>query len=114
MYPKKPVNQGCAMPKETLGIQKELQVPMHEYQNVLPTHNMYECCPNPMPMHYNPCCAKPTVLKPICKVIHEYDYHNIQHIQPIHTHVVKNHVNIHETVPKYTYSTEDKCCDKYK
>ncbi len=114
MHYKNNMTCGCAPINKMDDQPKATPLPLHPHPMHIPFN--HQCCNKVVatPLHHNHCCAKPTVLKPICKVINEYEYHNIQHVQPIHTHVVKNHVNIHETVPKYTYSTEDKCCDKYK
>ncbi len=68
-----------------------------------------KCKPAPMPMG----CGCVPAPKPICKVVEKFEYQEVPHVQPIHTHVVTNKVNVHKTYPKYTCSHETKCHDKF-
>ncbi len=99
------------MPAPTCGCHKPEPMPMSPH-----------CCkPEPMPMP-SPCC-KPEPMpkgcgcypepKPICKVVEKFEYQEVPHVQPIHTHIVTNKVNVHKTYPKYTCSHETKCHDKF-
>lgn len=61
----------------------------------------------------------PIMEQPITNCVEENIMHQVDHIIPIHTHVIKRHIYNHTYTPKYTCSEEcqvvnNECgCPKY-
>lgn len=80
------------------------------------------CCGNKQ-MPVNNCCmssTNSTVTEPMVnKCVEENVYHEVNHVIPIHTHMVKKHIYNHTYTPQFTCSEEcvtinNECgCPKY-
>jgi len=53
------------------------------------------------------CPCDPIIEKPIQRCIENNICHKVEHICPIHTTVVNNHIYEHTYTPEYTYSEEN-------
>ena len=60
-------------------------------------------------MFFNRCgCQKGPIMEPVInKCIEKEFYHEVEHCQPIHTHVINKHIYTHTYTPQYTCSEED-------
>ncbi len=77
----------------------------------------------PMPMENNDCCERPQcpIVEPtINKCIEREFCHEVQHVCPIHTHVINRHIYNHTYTPEYTCSEENQvvnndpgCCSGF-
>jgi len=61
---------------------------------------------------FNPCCdancyEQPVVELPIEKCVKRDICHDVQHICPIHTKMINNHIYSHDYIPQYTCSEEN-------
>lgn len=77
--------------------------------------NFGMCC-NDM----NNCCGDPIVEPAINKCVERQFCHEVNHICPIHTHVINKHVYNHTYTPQYSCSEENQiinndpgCCSKF-
>ena len=67
----------------------------------------------------NMCPQQPVMEQPITNCVEENIMHQVDHIIPIHTHVIKRHIYNHTYPPKYSCSEEcqvinnDCGCPKY-
>ena len=59
--------------------------------------NFEMCCPV-----NNSCCNNPVVEPAINKCVEREFCHEVNHICPIHTHVINKHVYNHTYTPQYT------------
>ena len=54
------------------------------------------------------------IYEPGCEnVVHRQINHHVQHIQPIHTRIINNHIYHHSFMPCYTCCEENVCCNVY-
>lgn len=79
-----------------------------------------DCCPDmmeqPSMMPYDSfdgmdcrCGRQPIVETPIQRCIQREICHEVQHICPIHTRIINNHIFRHTYVPQHTCSEENVC-----
>lgn len=68
----------------------------------------------------NNCCNDPIIEPAINKCIEREFCHEVNHVCPIHTHVINRHVYNHTYTPQYTCSEENQiinndqgCCAKF-
>ena len=68
----------------------------------------------------NNCCNGPIVEPAINKCVEREFCHEVNHVCPIHTHVINRHVYNHTYTPQYTCSEENQvinndpgCCSKF-
>ena len=79
------------------------------------------CMANNFDMPMNDCCDRDPIVEPaINKCIEREFCHEVNHICPIHTHVVNKHIYNHTYTPQYTCSEENQiinndpgCCAKF-
>lgn len=80
------------------------------------------CCMAPrceMPM--NDCCDRDPIVEPaINKCIEREFCHEVNHVCPIHTHIINKHIYNHTYTPQYSCSEENQvinndpgCCAKF-
>ena len=70
---------------------------------------------------YNECCGNNPIVEPaINKCVEREFCHEVNHVCPIHTHVINKHVYNHTYTPQYTCSEENQvinndpgCCAKF-
>lgn len=61
-----------------------------------------ECC-----FEQNECGCDPIVEQPIERCVERNICHKVQHICPIHTRIINNHIYEHTYTPEYTCSEEN-------
>ena len=72
-----------------------------------------KCCQNNYNWQEEACCKQdmcgcdPIIEQPIQRCIERNICHKVEHICPIHTTVVNNHIYEHTYRPEYTYSEEN-------
>ncbi len=59
------------------------------------------CC------NQNECCNDPIIEKPIERCVERNICHKVEHICPIHTRIINNHIYEHTYRPEYTCSEEN-------
>lgn len=65
------------------------------------------------PMAFPGMMCDPIIECPCERVVNRQFCHQIQHIQPIHTRIINNHVYNHSFVPQYTCCEENRICHVY-
>ncbi len=65
------------------------------------------CCEQTCSMQENNCGCDPIVEQPIERCIERNICHKVQHICPIHTKIINNHIYEHTYTPEYTCSEEN-------
>lgn len=77
-----------------------------------------KCCMNRMSV--NACCNAPIIEPVINKCVEREFCHEVNHVCPIHTHVVNRHIYNHTYTPEYTCSEENQvvnndpgCCANF-
>lgn len=61
-----------------------------------------ECC-----MSQDPCGCDPIVEQPVERCIERNICHRVEHVCPIHTKIINNHIIEHTYRPEYTCSVEN-------
>lgn len=72
-------------------------------------------------MSNNDCCDRDPVVEPVINKCIEREFcHQVNHVCPIHTHVINKHIYNHTYTPQYTCSEENQvinndpgCCAKF-
>lgn len=65
-------------------------------------------CPQPCPMpHPMPTPCEPIIEPTQTQCIEKEYFHEVQHICPIHTHVINKHIYKHNYSPQYSTSEEN-------
>lgn len=71
-----------------------------------------QCMPEENPMDGQCGCAMdPIVEAPIEKCVKRDIFHEVQHVCPVHTKVINNHIYRHTYVPQYSCSEENVVCN---
>ena len=76
------------------------------------------CCMD-FNMSNNDCCDRNPVIEPVINKCIEREFcHQVNHVCPIHTHVVNKHIYNHTYTPEYSCSEEKinndpGCCAKF-
>ena len=65
------------------------------------------CCHQECMMQDNNCGCDPIVEQPIERCIERNICHKVEHICPIHTKIINNHIYEHTYTPEYTCSEEN-------
>lgn len=77
------------------------------------------CCPRQNPCCCNrqtQCCNPQPVVEPtVTNCIEKEFYHEVEHVIPVHTHVINKHIYSHVYKPQFTCSEEcqvinNECC----
>lgn len=79
------------------------------------------CCMSGWDMPNNDCCDRDPVVEPVINKCIEREFcHEVNHVCPIHTHVINKHIYNHTYTPQYTCSEENQiinndpgCCAKF-
>ncbi|MDD3392825.1 MAG: CotD family spore coat protein [Bacilli bacterium] len=71
----------------------------------MPKQNMC-CCPQ-----MDPCMEQPVVEPTVTKCIEKEFCHEVQHVCPVHTHVINKHFIKHTYTPQYSCSEENQIID---
>ena len=64
------------------------------------------CC-----QRQNNCCDRPVVEPTITNCVEKEFYHEVEHVVPVHTHVINKHIYNHVYKPQYTCSEENQVID---
>ena len=67
------------------------------------------------------CCGQNPIVEPVINNCEVKEFcHEVNHVCPIHTHVINRHIYNHTYTPQYTCSEENQvinndpgCCDKF-
>ena len=78
------------------------------------------CCMD-FNMSTNDCCDRDPVIEPVINKCIEREFcHQVNHVCPVHTHVINKHIYNHTYTPEYTCSEENQiinndpgCCAKF-
>ena len=65
----------------------------------------------------NPCYDQPVIEPAVNKCVEKEVFHEVEHIVPVHTHVVNKHIYNHVYRPEFTCSEEEvvvnnECCNR--
>ena len=79
------------------------------------------CCMQNFDMQMNDCCDRNPIIEPaINKCVEREFCHQVNHVCPIHTHIINKHIYNHTYTPEYSCSEENQvinndpgCCAKF-